>query len=69
MACRIYRIVVNTSVREGLRTSFLEALANKCALLSSVNPGGATAKFGYFCRITEILKLVSPHSSPTMHGA
>jgi hypothetical protein len=43
------RVSMNTSVREGLRTSFLEALANKCALLSSVNPGGATAKFGYFC--------------------
>ena len=41
-------ILVNTSVREGLPTSFLEALANKCALLSSVNPGGATAQFGRF---------------------
>ena len=41
-------ILVNTSVREGLPTSFLEALANKCALLSSVNPGGATATYGYF---------------------
>ena len=43
-------ILVNTSVREGLPTSFLEALANRCALLSSVDPGGATQKFGYFVR-------------------
>jgi glycosyltransferase involved in cell wall biosynthesis len=41
-------ILVNTSVREGLPTSFLEALANKCALLSSVDPGGATSRFGRF---------------------
>ena len=41
-------ILVNTSVREGLPTSFLEALANKCALLSSVNPAGVTERFGHF---------------------
>lgn len=41
-------ILVNTSVREGLPTSFIEALANKCALLSSVDPGGATGRFGRF---------------------
>jgi glycosyltransferase involved in cell wall biosynthesis len=43
-------ILVNTSVREGLPTSFLEALANKCALLSSVDPGGVTQRFGYYVR-------------------
>jgi len=41
---------VNTSVREGLPTSFLEALANQCALLSSVDPGGVTQRFGHFVR-------------------
>jgi len=41
-------ILVNTSLREGLPTSFLEALANKCALLSSVDPGGVTQRFGRF---------------------
>ncbi len=41
-------ILVNTSVREGLPTSFLEALANKCALLSSVDPGGVTREYGEF---------------------
>jgi glycosyltransferase involved in cell wall biosynthesis len=43
-------ILVNTSVREGLPTSFLEALANRCALLSSVDPGGVTQRFGYHVR-------------------
>jgi glycosyltransferase involved in cell wall biosynthesis len=43
-------ILVNTSVREGLPTSFLEALANRCALLSSVDPGGVTQRFGYYVR-------------------
>jgi len=43
-------ILVNTSVREGLPTSFLEALANRCALLSSVDPGGVTRQFGYSVR-------------------
>jgi len=43
-------ILVNTSVREGLPTSFLEALANQCALLSSVDPGGVTQRFGHFVR-------------------
>jgi glycosyltransferase involved in cell wall biosynthesis len=43
-------MLVNTSVREGLPTSFLEALANRCALLSSVDPGGVTQRFGYHVR-------------------
>ena len=43
-------MLVNTSVREGLPTSFLEALANRCALLSSVDPGGVTQRFGYYVR-------------------
>ena len=43
-------ILVNTSVREGLPTSFLEALANRCALLSSVDPGGVTQRFGHCVR-------------------
>jgi glycosyltransferase involved in cell wall biosynthesis len=43
-------ILVNTSLREGLPTSFLEALANRCALLSSVDPGGVTQRFGHYVR-------------------
>ncbi len=40
-------ILVNTATREGLPNSFLEALAHKCAILSSVNPENVTEKFGY----------------------
>ncbi|MBC2714836.1 MAG: glycosyltransferase family 4 protein [Desulfobacteraceae bacterium] len=40
-------IVVNTSTREGLPTSFLEALAHKCALLSAVNPERLSERYGY----------------------
>ncbi|MEM2628217.1 MAG: glycosyltransferase family 4 protein [Ignisphaera sp.] len=38
------------SIREGLPISFLEALAHKTALLSSVNPDGLTEKFGYWVK-------------------
>ena len=41
-------ILVNTATREGLPNSFLEALAHKCVILSSVNPENVTEKFGYF---------------------
>lgn len=40
-------ILVNTAVREGLPNSFLEALAHRCAILSSVNPENVTERFGY----------------------
>jgi glycosyltransferase involved in cell wall biosynthesis len=40
-------ILVNTSVREGLPTSFLEAMAHRCALLSHVNPDEVASRFGY----------------------
>jgi glycosyltransferase involved in cell wall biosynthesis len=39
-------ILMNTSYREGLPTSFLEALAHRCAILSAVDPGGITQRFG-----------------------
>ncbi|MEM4004208.1 MAG: glycosyltransferase family 4 protein [Desulfurococcaceae archaeon] len=38
------------SIREGLPISFLEALAHKTAILSSVNPDGLTEKFGYWVK-------------------
>ena len=41
-------ILLNTSVREGLPISFLEAGANKMAIVSSVNPDGYTSRFGTF---------------------
>ncbi len=40
-------ILMNTASREGLPTAFLEALAHRCAVLSAVNPGGFTERFGY----------------------
>jgi glycosyltransferase involved in cell wall biosynthesis len=43
-------ITVLPSVREGLPIAMLEALAHRCALLSSVNPDGLTERFGYWAR-------------------
>jgi glycosyltransferase involved in cell wall biosynthesis len=40
-------VLVNTSAREGLPTSMLEALAHRCALLSQVDVAGVAARFGY----------------------
>ena len=39
-------IIVNTSAREGLPNSMLEAAAHRCAILSSVNPDGFAVDFG-----------------------
>ena len=40
-------IIVNTSAREGLPNSMLEAAAHRCAILSSVNPDGFGSEFGW----------------------
>jgi glycosyltransferase involved in cell wall biosynthesis len=40
-------ILINTATREGLPNSFLEALAYKCAILSSLNPENVTERFGH----------------------
>ena len=39
-------ILVNTSSREGLPTTFLEAAAHRCAILSYVDPDGFASRFG-----------------------
>jgi glycosyltransferase involved in cell wall biosynthesis len=39
-------IMVNTALREGLPNAFLEAGAHGCAILSGVDPGGFTSRFG-----------------------
>jgi glycosyltransferase involved in cell wall biosynthesis len=39
-------IMVNTALREGLPNAFLEAGAHGCAILSAVDPGGFTSRFG-----------------------
>ena len=43
-------ILINTSIREGLPTSFLEAAANGCAILSEIDPDGFTSSFGYLVK-------------------
>ena len=39
-------ILANTSPKEGLPNVFIEAAAHKCAILSSVDPGGFTTNYG-----------------------
>lgn len=39
-------ILVNTSPREGLPITFLEAAAHRCAILSFRDPGGFASRFG-----------------------
>lgn len=39
--------LLNTSIREALPVSFLEALAHKTPIISQENPGGLTEKFGF----------------------
>jgi glycosyltransferase involved in cell wall biosynthesis len=41
-------VLVNTSVREGLPYTFLEAAAWDCAILSTVDPEKFASRFGYF---------------------
>jgi len=41
-------ILVNTSVREGLPNSFIEACGHRCAILSSVDPEAFATRFGAF---------------------
>lgn len=43
-------VMINTATREGLANSFLEALAHKCAILSSVDPDGVASQFGYHAK-------------------
>lgn len=40
-------IIVNTSAREGLPNSLLEAAAHRCAILSSVDPDAFATRFGW----------------------
>lgn len=39
-------ILANTSAREGLPTTFLEAAAHRCAILSCTDPDGFASRFG-----------------------
>jgi glycosyltransferase involved in cell wall biosynthesis len=48
LLCKAW-VLLNTSYYECLPVSFLEALANCCALLSTQNPDGYTSRFGVHC--------------------
>jgi glycosyltransferase involved in cell wall biosynthesis len=39
--------LVNTSIREALPVSFLEALAHETPIISGLDPDGLTSRFGY----------------------
>ena len=43
-------VMVNTSAREGLPNSFIEACAHKCALLSAVDPDEFASNFGLWVK-------------------
>ena len=47
-------IYVNSSLRECLPVAFLEAAANRCAILSSENPDGFADNFGYRVRSSDL---------------
>jgi glycosyltransferase involved in cell wall biosynthesis len=49
-------ILINTSSREGLPTSFLEALAHRCSILSSVNPDSVVERFGWHVKDDDFSK-------------
>ncbi len=49
-------ILVNTASREGLPISFLEAAANRCAILSVVDPDGFVSNFGYCVKDDDFAK-------------
>jgi glycosyltransferase involved in cell wall biosynthesis len=40
--------LINTSWREGLPISYVEASAHQCAILSSLNPDDFTRQFGFW---------------------
>lgn len=52
-------ILVNTSAREGLPETFLEAGAYKCAILSFSDPDQFASKFGYHARDGNLVKGLS----------
>ena len=47
-------VVVNTSLREALPTTFIEAAANRCAILSYLDADGFASRFGLVSRPGEL---------------
>jgi glycosyltransferase involved in cell wall biosynthesis len=40
-------VLINTSAREGLPNTYMEAAGHRCAILSAVDPDGFASKFGH----------------------
>jgi glycosyltransferase involved in cell wall biosynthesis len=40
-------VLINTSAREGLPNTYMEAAAHRCAILSAVDPDGFASRFGH----------------------
>lgn len=59
-------ILINTSSREGLPITFIEAASRNCAILSYVNPDNFASKFGYHAKYLDfkegLTKLLSSNS-------
>lgn len=49
-------ILVNTSAREGLPTSFVEAAGHQCAILSTINADDFSSEFGYHVKDGDFVK-------------
>jgi glycosyltransferase involved in cell wall biosynthesis len=49
-------ILVNTSARESLPNTFIEAASNQCALLSNSNPDDFVSSFGYHVKDEDFAK-------------
>lgn len=43
-------VLINTSSREGLPLTFIEAAAHGCSILSHVDPDNFASEFGYHCK-------------------
>jgi glycosyltransferase involved in cell wall biosynthesis len=49
-------ILLNTSAREGLPMTFIEAAGHGCAILGTVNPDNFSSEFGYFAETPKDLE-------------
>lgn len=64
-------VIINAATREGLPNAFLEALAHKCSILSSLNPEDVTERFGYYVKDGDFkagLKKLLDHDNWRMKG-
>ena len=64
---KISWIFLNTSVREGLPAVFLEAMVNKCALVSFVDPDNYVSRFGAVATKTNIKQILIDSINSKLH--